>query len=386
MAVRNSLSWGNRGVDIFIKGGSADKDNMSDHNITLNNFQVKNLTHSLMGSNNVYNPDPSKDNIRYQYEAYCIRYQEFADPDNFDFKLQATSKFRNSGPDGKDRGPFLYKPDIFYVTPKGDDAADGMSMSHAWRNLANAMNKLKAGDTLYLEPGVYQTAAGELDLSGKANKQSITAIRVRGHGQVVIQGKLNIIAGSQLSIERITFTDTLTVRQGSSILVKNCIFVSADVGLRAQNIQGLRLTHHEFAGFKTTAIDASQSSGLFISANIFGNQNVPAVTVDDAKAVLYCDYNAYANSENAWRVAGATSQLPDLYRITDTPDFEMVDHLPVLRNARAFAARGIDGRNVGFHQEYPDQQIHVTIPQSVLGNRHHCQHRVGQFRGGRRHA
>ncbi|MFA7159388.1 MAG: hypothetical protein WC299_08810, partial [Kiritimatiellia bacterium] len=138
----NLLSWGNVINDLHIKGGT--KDGIShgfgyaDRCVTLGPLCVVNVSHCIIGQENRYNSNMTPENIRYDLEGCSSRYLDFADPDNLDFRLQATSKFRGKGPDGRDRGAFQYETNIFYVKPGGDDGADGLSAAKAWKTLSRA--------------------------------------------------------------------------------------------------------------------------------------------------------------------------------------------------------------------------------------------------------
>ncbi len=43
----------------------------------------------------------------------------------------------------------------YYVSPSGNDANNGTSVSSAWRTIAKANGVLRAGDTLYMRGGEY---------------------------------------------------------------------------------------------------------------------------------------------------------------------------------------------------------------------------------------
>src|SRR5690606_381661 len=70
---------------------------------------------------------------------------KFADPAHLDFRLQADSPYRGKAPGGLDPGAHQYQPTIYYVSPEGDDRADGLSVATAWKSLQKACIKAEPG-------------------------------------------------------------------------------------------------------------------------------------------------------------------------------------------------------------------------------------------------
>jgi hypothetical protein len=154
--VRN-LAWGNGKADIKIKTGYGHA-HVTERCVGLKGSNTLNPTNCLFAG---YNGEVSPDNIVLEREDRLDVDAEFADPANHDYRLQATSRFRGSGPNGADRGPFPYEPNVFYVKPSGDDAADGLSVSNAWKTLARATRDLEpAVDGAAAEAVVLQSVAG----------------------------------------------------------------------------------------------------------------------------------------------------------------------------------------------------------------------------------
>lgn len=76
------------------------------NNIGLSTYVVDNVEHNLVGDQN-HNRSMSADNV---ILAGLDMNREFADHLNLDFRWQATSTLRGSGPTGVDRGPYAYQP------------------------------------------------------------------------------------------------------------------------------------------------------------------------------------------------------------------------------------------------------------------------------------
>src|SRR5690606_25950384 len=132
----------------------------------------------LIGLENAYVgvEETPKDSIRLKGKDVNMK-EEFADAENFDFRLQSDSQFRGADPGGIDQGPTPYKANIFYLKRAGDDSADGLSTQSAWKTLPRAVENLKPGDTLYLESGTY---AGDVTFKGAGPGNEAITIRGRG--------------------------------------------------------------------------------------------------------------------------------------------------------------------------------------------------------------
>ncbi|MCY3023797.1 MAG: right-handed parallel beta-helix repeat-containing protein [Planctomycetota bacterium] len=68
---------------------------------------------------------------------------------------------------------FQITGDTFYVSPAGDDAADG-SQEHPWRTLAHAAKRLKPATVIYLRAGTY---VGPAEINAKCSADKPAALR-----------------------------------------------------------------------------------------------------------------------------------------------------------------------------------------------------------------
>ena len=81
--------------------------------------------------------------------------RELVDPANHDYRPQGDSVYR-------DRAPAPYSPLLYFVSPGGDDQADGHSVRQALGTIDGAVKKLRDGGTLYFLPGAWK---GDLTLA-----------------------------------------------------------------------------------------------------------------------------------------------------------------------------------------------------------------------------
>ncbi len=369
--LRENLEWGDTlGMDT--KGGG-DVDGVA-HGLGLAErcvalgdlFHVAHVSHNLTAQENRYNSNPGLDNVRYDLEAAATRDLEFADPDNHDFRLQADSQFRGTAPDGSDRGPFQYQTNIFYVKPSGDDLADGLSAAKAWKTLARGLKDLKSGDTLYLEGGEYQAG---LDLKKVGGAGENISVRGRGIGTVVMKGVLRIAESEGIAFERLNFTDGITITEGKNIAFNNCRLTGTETSLHAQGVDGLKLTHCLFTGFKRSALELKSCKNVFLSGNIFDNARGAAVGLDEMAAVLYSDYNSYRKGDGAWEVGGNTLPLAELqkqhevYSRVIVPEITREGALAMLKNQNQFSTGGPQGTALGVFRKFKEKTVHVSKPE-----------------------
>lgn len=365
--LRGNLSWGHSINDLCVKGGPKDGVahgfGVAENCVALGPMHVTNVKHCISGAENRYNSNPDASNVRYDLEAAVTSRREFADPDNLDFRLQADSSFRGTGPDGVDRGAFPYEPNIFYVKPDGDDQADGLSMARAWKSLPRALKRLRPGNTLYLAGGTY-AAAVSMTVDGSGDKPIV--IRGRGRDPVVISGSLDVVKCVGVTFERLNFSDVVSVQGGRDVTFNNCRFKMVE----ADSVAGLTVAHCVFTGFKRVGLSLTGCSDVFLSGNIYDNLHGAGVSVDQTLAIRYSDYNCYRNAKSAWRVDGALTPLTptcpghDRYSRVATPMFTSAGGFPVLENGERFSAGGPNGTPFGVWNVFKRPSRRVTSPTS----------------------
>ena len=277
---------------------------------------------------------------------------EFADPANHDYRLQATSRFRGAAKDGSDLGPFPYKANVFFVSPKGNDGADGLSAANAWLSLDKASRSLRPGDTLYLEPGRY---GGDFRLAvGEETTESVS-IRGRGEGMAELTGDVKLENCGHLSFARLRFKEPVSASGGSGLSFDQCAFDGDETGVAARNVQGLRMTNCEFRGNGEQQIDLVECGDVFLAGNLFDNAAGAAVAVDRSTSVLHADHNCYARPSEAWQLAGkvlAMDRLPEGWERYAT-EMNAEDKRPGI---------GFHGRLAGNYRMDPGERLRVLGP------------------------
>jgi len=357
--LQGNVSWG-AWADYYIKGGEVIKYGLADGNVGFSGFTVNNVTRNLHGGINQYNRDMTSDNVMLRE---LDREREFADFLNLDFRLQADSTLRGSGPDGTDRGPHPYEATVFYVAANGADTNAGDANSRPWKTLAHAFEKLQAGSTLYLSAGTYEVPA-RWKAPGEKGKPVV--LRGRGTDRVFLQGAITVQGGAT-QWERLRFLDSVQT-ENSAGTFSQCQFLGQTTGLSLKGDAPVRVTHCEFLGFTQAGLKVEGNTSLFLAGNIFANQKAPAVVCVDSKEIPYSDYNSYAQAEGVWQLGGTNESLPELQKISDrhsqviVPEFVSTDPGVTLENRGAFICRGPLGKPVGNYPTFPVRPARLEGP------------------------
>jgi hypothetical protein len=299
-AMLRTLAWGNfldgNSSDLFIK---ASDDVRTDQCITTGFARLHKSSRNIVLTDNA----PPDDTIVLNpvNKPAVDRNREFADPENYDFRLQSTSVFRGAGPDKTDKGPTPYALNIFYVRTDGDDKADGLSVATAWQTLTRALTKTAPGDTIYLLPGTHRVTA-PISVTGTLDKP--VSILGRGTQPVIIEGDCMLKGSEQVIIKRLHFTGPVTLTKSPSVAFEQCQFLSTAASLTAVASPSLSVKHSTFTAFHAAGIDLdAATTAVTLTGNLFDNKHGPALRIADVSSVSYSNYNAYTAAAKAWDVA-----------------------------------------------------------------------------------
>lgn len=354
LVFKDNISWGHN-FDYSVKQGDQQEELENCMGLGFVRISPDKMSHSLIGGGNEYDRGSTfkapVDTVLFLREHDLDRDFEFADPLNLDYRLQPDSRFRRTAPDGSDRGPYQYRKNIFYLSPTGDDDADGLSMRKPWRTLSRAFRSLKSGGTLYLAKGEYAAAP----LNNAGDSKSPIMIRGRGRNTVVVRGKITVTGGAGIAFERLNFSGGVSLNDSRDLSFKNCTFFGRAAGLTASQVTDLKVAHCVFAG---VPLNIDSSSDVFLSGNIYANVGIPAVELDAPGAILYSDYNSYLDKARCWKVKNAKwsfaslQKQHDRYSRTMKPEFAAIDDVPRLKNDNQFASTGPHSTALGIYHEY----------------------------------
>ncbi len=281
-------------------------------------------------------PPQSVDNIEPEVLRDVDWQEQFADPDNLDFRLQADSAFRGAGSDGADLGPFPYEDNVYYVDRDGSDNANGCSVTSAWATLGHAVSRLRPGDTLYVSPGHYDC---DLVLDGVAFDGDRADIVIRGRGvdPVTLGGDVRLQGVDGVELQRLQFSRPVVAKGVSRLRVLNCRFKSASA-LLLRDSTDVRIQHNEFFTDGSASIRIDNSRDVFLSACLFASSGEYAVITDAVDSIRYSDYNAYSEGTRPWRIADQELDVDGL-RAIGKDFYSVVSPLP------SVADRNVAGSN-----------------------------------------
>ncbi len=150
----------------------------------------------------------------------------------------------------------------YYVSPDGNDTADGLSLATAWQTLRQVSLAVCAGDTVLLQPGKYYDALAPIH-GGKPGQPII--FRKNGPGQVIIDGQdvlfqlLNMQDLQHLEVDGLTFINPekgcrkgiITLHRCNDLKIVNCrmgvdkvIDYNSGPFLRATNCRNLHFENN----------------------------------------------------------------------------------------------------------------------------------------------
>ncbi len=374
----NLLAWGNPGGDYWMKGSGlsgGDKFTTAERCIALMNvYGLGTLKHCILGGGDSGGADsillPGGAAVFYQMAD-----REFADPMNFDFRLQSSSQFYKPGKN-EYMGPYPFEANIFYVKTDGNDSLDGLSMSNAWKSLSRAFKSLRPNDTLYIAGGCYSNDAA----------LTVKQVKIRGRGvdPVVIDGAMQFSSCEDVLLERLNFAGPVSVEKGSELSFNNCVFsgvpaVVAEgafskfakmfssrapevIGVECTGVNGLKITH---GVFKAT-LKLKSCSKVFLSGNIYAAS--PALQVDGADDIIYSSYNSYPKTTSCWEIKGKALSMEELQKNHDLQSIIMVPELSesngavTVKNAYQFAGRGPLDTSIGLYREWQPKSMQLVGP------------------------
>lgn len=159
------------------------------------------------------------------------------------------------------------QPVAWYVSPEGNDAADGRSPSTAWRSLAHACAQAGPGDEIILQPGRYRETLRP-NVSGTSERK--ISIRAEKPQSAILDLAENIPVGVE-----ILNTDHLVI---SGLLFQNGAFPrtacfsinnARDITIRDCALDWPRASNFEKLKLGYSGLVANRVSGLTVENNLF---------------------------------------------------------------------------------------------------------------------
>ena len=321
--------------DIWCKGKSDGK-SFIQNCTALRNIYPTNVNLDLPPTerNNVYyycGYSRSKSSIR-TWRSNIDQNKTFADPENWDFRLQSGTKVK---------GGLIDRKPVYFLSPSGKDSNDGRSIATAWKSL----KKVEPGSTVYLLPGVYAPF-----------KVTVPGITLAGRGvtgNILVKGGKTglVIAAPGVTIQRINFlgqSQCAIALEGGNAKITNCGFDGAPAAITGKKVQRIDISNCAFTGIP---YDFSDVQAL-IHSNIMAYPGKA-----DSASQLTFNANAFP-SKNA-----------SPYSLVIVPEYKDVKKGDfTLKNADRFNGRGMLGYPVGpyRHMTYRETNtLHDFRPHAV---------------------
>lgn len=221
----------------------------------------------------------------------------YVDPLKHDYRLQSDSELRGTG-------PFPYRDEVYFVSPKGDDAASGTSIKQAWKTLTHAAQQAKPGDTIYVLGGNYEEQSLAPVRSGTAD-QPIRFLRY-GHDNVLINGDSWMETGidlrdrSHIHIRGFSLyhyaSHPVRIVGGEGVRLERLTIIDdADAGgVVVEDSSDFQFRHNQIIATKSPGLRLERCSNATLLGNSFG---MPVSADEQSLATLWSDYNHFSPSE-----------------------------------------------------------------------------------------
>jgi len=268
---------------------------------------------------------------------------KFADPAYHDFRLQSDSRFRVAEPGKPTPGAFSYRDEVFFVSPTGDDSAEGTSVDAAWKSLGRAAARVKPGHTLYVLPGTYNDS---VELKGLEATDAPTMLRAHGKGVVIIDGAgklgcgLSVTNCSNVVIEgfrvRGTTTAAADVLDSTDIKLRDTQVydnAGAGVSLNGRSVD-VELTRNTlcFNGGEGLRVAATPESPRILS-NIIRDNGTQIAVATQLPARAWSDYNNIGGRGQFAQVGESRIATMDEWRWTTGLDSQSIAEAPGFMDA-----------------------------------------------------
>ncbi|MBM3892713.1 MAG: DUF1565 domain-containing protein, partial [Verrucomicrobia bacterium] len=212
-------------------------------------------------------------------------------------------------------------PDVFFVSPTGDDTAKGASLKQPWRTLAHAARAARPGHTIYVTAGEYRETLSPAQ-SGTLEKP-IRFLRY-GRDRVVLDGAKRLPVGVDLSDRSHVTVKGFVVRdfsrhgilaqRGENVRIEQVIVTgSQSDGVVASAVAGLTFTHNLVRNCGGAGLRLDGTRGATVTGNLFEPGAGPRIACDAASLVdLWSDANAFPSATEAQLTTAADPLTPAL--------------------------------------------------------------------------
>ncbi len=187
-------------------------------------------------------------------------------------------------------------PAAYYISPVGNDSANGATEINAWKTFSHAFSSMSGGDELLLLDGTYSNTAGTgyINYNDGANPQcgqppsgtgiaSITVVRAKNPGSVIIDGG----SRTALFLGRSFRKDSHVIIQGIKFEGGGQLYNTSHITLKECSIHSESMSGGSIFGIGTNDHENGNSYNLIEDCWIWGKARIIA--------------GNYRSDNNVWR-------------------------------------------------------------------------------------
>ncbi|HWL54120.1 MAG TPA: right-handed parallel beta-helix repeat-containing protein [Chthoniobacteraceae bacterium] len=242
--------------------------------------------------------EPGKRTLLFSDEAE----EHFCAPQHLDYRLQADSPARGGGAGGGDLGALPYAGDVFFVSPKGSDEAEGGSVARAFRTVQRALREAGPGVTIYLLPGSYE-APPSLSLQGTEQQPIFLRSRDPQQPATLRPSKkgslgLNLSGACWLKVEAVAVEGGVGIHDSREITLERCRIVqSPAAALSIKGSEGIWLRQSILRDTAEGVRIDGASRRVSITSSILSARKGPLINASELPGrEWFGEYNFYAAS------------------------------------------------------------------------------------------
>ena len=267
----------------------------------------------------------------------------FADPIRHDYRLRADSPHLGKGVHPR-------AAPLRYVSPRGDDKADGRTPARAWRTLSKAAASAAPGETVYVLPGTYPEVF-EIALRAAADKP--VAFKSHGRGRVLVTGDgkggpaVTIRNASHVALDGFTFRRcAVRVEGGADVGLSHCVFDGSGPALAVKGAARVTLANNTFRGGSPGVELVACRERVVLRNNLFARCGPRPVAHDAASArLVVAEANAFTHDARSWLEGWERLVPPRHPALVIEPDLLAQDYQPTAPLKLAY--RGVGHRAIG---------------------------------------
>jgi hypothetical protein len=271
--------------------------------------------------------EPNATNLLLKDSLNAAARLQYADPFNHDFRPQGTAASESR---------------VFFVSPTGNDAAAGTSLSTAWRTLAAAAKRAQPGQTVYITAGVYREALVPAN-SGTAD-EPIRFMRY-AHDAVILDGQDRLPVGIELSGQSHVQVHGLLVHhfaqatiradRASHLRLEQLTLLGSGRGITATDAQNVQVRHCLMRGQRDAGMFWERSSQIALLGNLLDQNTAVALRIDETTATtLISNWNNFVSGTQVLAQLGSkkVATLAD-WRTLASSDSDSLSVVPGYRSA-----------------------------------------------------